>query len=64
MHSRARRIDSFASRVTCILLVINNFFELSKMSHLTRIKTTQCVDVVYELVNNSVFTLCSRIVTK
>ena len=47
----ARRIDSFASRVICILLLIfNNFLKLSKMSYLLHIKTKTFVYVMYGLV--------------
>ena len=41
-----RRIDSFASRVICILLVIlSNFFKLCKMSHLLHKKAKTFVYV-------------------
>ena len=50
LHGQARRIDSFASQVISILLVIfDNFFKLSKMSHLSHVKTKNFVYVVYEL---------------
>ena len=50
VHSRARRIDSFASRVIWILLVLfNNVFKFSKISYLSHIKTKKFVYVLYEL---------------